>query len=35
VKNCNRSPRAAILGVADNLIVCNHHFQRLAAQWKA
>jgi transposase len=35
VRNCNRSLRAAILGVADNLIVCNHHFQALATQWAA
>jgi transposase len=33
VRNCNRSLRAAILGIADNLIVCNHHFQHLARQW--
>jgi len=30
VRNCNRSLRAAILGIADNLILCNHHFQHLA-----
>lgn len=35
VRNCNRSLRAAILGIADNLIVCNHHFQALATQWSA
>jgi transposase len=35
VRNCNRSLRAAILGIADNLIVCNHHFGALAAQWAA
>jgi transposase len=35
VRNCNRSLRAAILGVADNLIVCNHHFQVLTTQWLA
>ena len=35
VRNCNRSLRAAILGMADNLILCNHHFQVLAAQWAA
>ena len=33
VRNCNRALRAAILGIADNLIVCNHHFQALATQW--
>ena len=35
VRHCNRSLRAAILGIADNLIVCNHHFQALAALWAA
>src|SRR5436190_3360975 len=35
VRNCNRALRAAILGIADNLIVCNHHFQGLATQWAA
>jgi transposase len=35
VRNCNRSLRAAIVGIADNLIVCNHHFQALANQWAA
>jgi len=34
VRNCNRSLRAAILGIADNLVVCNHHFRALAAQRK-
>jgi hypothetical protein len=29
----NRSLRAAILGIADNLIHCNHHFQHLAMRW--
>jgi len=33
VRNCNRALRAAILGIADNLILCNHHFQHLATQW--
>jgi transposase len=33
VRHCNRSLRAAILGIADNLIVCNHHFQHLATLW--
>jgi transposase len=32
-RHCNRALRAAILGIADNLIVCNHHFQDLAKQW--
>jgi transposase len=35
VRNCNRSLRAAILTIADNLIVNNHHFGVLAAQWAA
>ena len=35
VRHCNRALRAAILGIADNLIVCNHHFQVLATQWRA
>src|SRR5207245_7541920 len=35
VRNCNRALRAALLGIADNLIVCNHHFQVLATQWTA
>ena len=35
VRNCNHALRAAILGIADNLIVCNHHFQALATQWAA
>jgi hypothetical protein len=33
VGRCNRALRAAILGVADNLIRCNHHFQALATRW--
>jgi transposase len=35
VRNCNHALRAAILGIADNLIVCNHHFGALATQWAA
>jgi transposase len=35
VRNCNRSLRATILGIADTLTVCNHHFQTLATQWAA
>ncbi len=35
VHNCNRKLRAAILGIADNLIVCNHHFNILNHHWKA
>jgi transposase len=33
VRHCNRALRAAILGIADNLILCNHHFQHLATLW--
>ena len=32
-RKCNRSLRAAILSIADNLIGCNHHFQQLASHW--
>jgi transposase len=35
IRNCNRSLRAAILMIADNLATCNHHFQALAARWAA
>jgi transposase len=35
VRNSNRALRAAILGIADNLIVCNRHFQVLANLWAA
>jgi transposase len=35
VRHCNHALRAAILGIADNLIMCNHHFQALATQWNA
>jgi len=35
VRNCNRALRAAILRIADNLILCNHHFNVLATQWAA
>jgi transposase len=35
VRHCNRALRATILGIADNLIRCNHHFQVLATQWAA
>jgi transposase len=31
----NRALRAAILGIADNLVTCNHHFRALAAKWSA
>jgi transposase len=33
IRHCNRSLRAAILGIADNLMLCNHHFQHLVTQW--
>ena len=33
VRHCNHALRAAILGIADNLIVSNHHFNVLATQW--
>jgi transposase len=33
VRRCNHALRAAILGAADNLIRCNHHFQHLATGW--
>jgi transposase len=35
VRHCNRSLRAALVGIADNLIGCNHHFGVLATQWAA
>lgn len=35
VRHCNRALRAAILGIADNLVTCNRHFRALAAQWTA
>jgi transposase len=35
VRNANRSLRATILGIADNLIGCNRHFHDLATQWAA
>jgi transposase len=35
VRTCNRELRAAILRIADNLILCNHHFQALATKWSA
>jgi transposase len=35
VRNCNRSLRAAILSIAENLITCNRHFKALKAQWSA
>jgi transposase len=35
VRCCNHSLRAAILGIADNLVTCNHYFNALAQRWKA
>jgi transposase len=35
VRNCNRALRAAILRIADNLIVCNRHFRTRASVWTA
>jgi len=35
VRNCNRTLRAAILRIADNLTVCNRHFRTLASLWTA
>jgi transposase len=32
-RQCNRALRAAILGIADNLVQCNRHFQHLALRW--
>jgi len=34
VRCANRKLRAAILRIADNLIICNKHFGNLAAGWK-
>jgi transposase len=34
IHHCNRKLRAAILGIADNLILCNHHFNILGQHWK-
>jgi transposase len=35
VRRANRALRAVILGIADNLMLCNRHFRQLAAAWKA
>ena len=35
VRCANRKLRAALLNIADNLIVCNQHFRASAARWKA
>jgi transposase len=34
VRCCNRRLRAAILGIADNLMTCNQHFRVLAESWR-
>lgn len=34
VRRANRSLRAVLMGIADNLILCNIHFRNLAARWK-
>jgi transposase len=34
VRCCNRRLRAAIMGIADNLIRCNQHFRALAGHWR-
>jgi len=35
VRCANRRLRAALLGIASNLLKCNHHFRGLADAWKA
>ncbi len=35
VRRANRRLRAAILGIADNLLVCNRHFGALSVRWRA
>lgn len=35
VRRANRSLRAVILGIADNLMLCNRHFRMLAGAWRA
>src|SRR5262245_51473145 len=35
VRCANRKLRAAILGIADNLVCCNHHFNVLTHRWRA
>jgi transposase len=35
LRHANRALRAAILGIADNLATCNHHFQALVTRWQA
>lgn len=35
VRCANRRLRASLLGIADNLLKCNHYFQGLADRWQA
>jgi transposase len=35
LRQCNHKLRAAIVGIADNLVACNHHFRAVAARWRA
>jgi transposase len=35
IRCANRRLRAALMWIADNLVVCNQHFNVLAARWKA
>ena len=35
IRSCNHTLRAALLGIADNLAICNHHFRALASRWAA
>jgi transposase len=35
IRQCNHKLRAAIMGIADNLVCCNHHFNVLATHWRA
>jgi hypothetical protein len=35
IRRCNHALRAALLGIAATLILCNHHFNHLATCWAA
>jgi transposase len=35
VRRGNRRLRAVLLGMADSLIMCNHHFRAMSARWRA
>jgi transposase len=35
IRQCNHKLRAAIVGIANNLVTCNHHFNVLATRWRA